>query len=160
VESDPTTTLSVRPLVPDDAEALGDLLVHLGADPDARHFHPHPMTREEAGLLAGGFPGRRDEYFGAFVDGHLAGYGMLRGWDEGFDIPSFGVAVDAEARGRGLGRALLRYAIRRARDRGARTLMLKVHTANPGARDLYLSEGFVFADTPDDTGQLRGTLTL
>lgn len=143
-----------------DAGALGDLMVELGADSEARHFHPHPMTHEEAERLATGWPGRKDQYFGVFVDGVLAGYAMLRGWDEGYAIPAFGVAVAARYRGLGLGRALLRHAIALATELHAPAIMLHVHTGNPGARRLYESEGFTFEAEPDARGQVKGLRTL
>ncbi|MFF8727776.1 GNAT family N-acetyltransferase [Streptomyces sp. NPDC015171] len=53
-----------------------------------------------------------------------------------------GFAVAEEARGRGVGRALVRAAVDRARDRGARRLTLRVLGHNAPARALYASEGF------------------
>lgn len=150
----------IRPLEPDDGDALGDLLVQLGGDPDAAHFHPYPMTRAQAHLIAEGSPSRRDLYFGAFIEGQLVGYGQLRGWDEGYAIPAFGVAVARGYRGQGIGRALLRHAIELAHARDCQTMMLKVHSANASARTLYQSEGFRFALLPDESGQIRGTLDL
>jgi ribosomal protein S18 acetylase RimI-like enzyme len=53
-----------------------------------------------------------------------------------------GLAVAAEARGRGVGRALVRAAVEEARGRGARRLTLRVLGHNAPARALYASEGF------------------
>ncbi|QIS75779.1 GNAT family N-acetyltransferase [Streptomyces sp. DSM 40868] len=53
-----------------------------------------------------------------------------------------GFAVAGEARGRGVGRALIRAAVDRARERGARRLTLRVLGHNTPARSLYASEGF------------------
>lgn len=53
-----------------------------------------------------------------------------------------GFAVAGEARGRGVGRALVRAAVDRARERGARRLTLRVLGHNAPARALYESEGF------------------
>ncbi|MER6060146.1 GNAT family N-acetyltransferase [Streptomyces sp. NPDC001792] len=53
-----------------------------------------------------------------------------------------GLAVAEEARGRGLGRALIRAAVTEARRRGARRLSLRVLGHNAPARALYESEGF------------------
>jgi ribosomal-protein-alanine N-acetyltransferase len=152
--------LTIRPIGPGDAEQLGELFVALATGPEAGQFHPHPLTVEAARRVAGGAASRKDIYFAAFLGNRLVGYGMLRGWDEGYSIPSFGVAVAAAYRGRGVGRALLRYAIESARGRGAETMMLKVHVDNPGARNLYESEGFVFGPSPDDPGQVKGLLAL
>jgi ribosomal protein S18 acetylase RimI-like enzyme len=54
-----------------------------------------------------------------------------------------GLAVDERARGRGLGRALLRAACEEARRRGVRRLTLRVLGHNKPARALYEAEGFV-----------------
>ncbi|OIK02270.1 GNAT family N-acetyltransferase [Streptomyces sp. MUSC 14] len=53
-----------------------------------------------------------------------------------------GLAVADEARGQGLGRALVRAAVAEARRRGARRLSLRVLGHNAPARALYASEGF------------------
>ncbi|GHH16053.1 GNAT family N-acetyltransferase [Streptomyces rubradiris] len=53
-----------------------------------------------------------------------------------------GFAVAGEARGRGVGRALIRAAVDTARERGARRLTLRVLGHNTPARTLYESEGF------------------
>ena len=160
MDQKPSETPAIRPIGPEDAGQLGDLLEELSGDREASGFHPHPMTRSEARRIATGGAGRKDVYFAAFVEGRLAGYGMLRGWDEGYSIPSFGVALSMAYRDRGLGRLLLRYAIETARGRGAATMMLKVHLDNPSARHLYESEGFVFEEMPDDPSQIKGLLAL
>lgn len=53
-----------------------------------------------------------------------------------------GLAVAEEARGRGVGRALIRAAVEEARRRGARRLTLRVLGHNTPARKLYAAEGF------------------
>ena len=54
-----------------------------------------------------------------------------------------GLAVADEARGHGVGRALIRAAVEETRRRGARRLTLRVLAHNTPARKLYESEGFV-----------------
>jgi ribosomal protein S18 acetylase RimI-like enzyme len=152
--------LKIRSLRAGDAESLGDLFEDLRDDPESVHFHPHPFTRDEAHRISVGTPRRRDLYFAAFLDARLVGYGMLRGWDEGYEVPSFGVAVRTGHRGAGIGRRLLRHAISMARRRGAQRMMLKVHPANGNARRLYESEGFRFDPIPLDNEQLKGIRIL
>jgi ribosomal protein S18 acetylase RimI-like enzyme len=132
----------------------------LAAGPEAKQFHPHPLTAEEARRIAEGGETRKDLFFSAFLGDRLVGYAMLRGWDDGYSIPSFGVAVGEAHRGAGIGRSLLRYAIECARERGASTMMLKVHRNNPSARHLYESEGFVFQEIREDPAQVKGQLAL
>ncbi|MEU0373476.1 GNAT family N-acetyltransferase [Streptomyces sp. NPDC006283] len=54
-----------------------------------------------------------------------------------------GLAVAAPARGRGVGRTLLRAACDEARRQGARRITLRVLSHNVPARALYEAEGFV-----------------
>ncbi|MBK3571568.1 GNAT family N-acetyltransferase [Streptomyces sp. MBT62] len=53
-----------------------------------------------------------------------------------------GLAVAEEARGHGVGRALIRAAVEESRRRGARRLTLRVLGHNTPARKLYAAEGF------------------
>ncbi|WP_416978647.1 GNAT family N-acetyltransferase [Streptomyces sp. T028] len=54
-----------------------------------------------------------------------------------------GLAVSDEARGKGVGRALVRAAVEETRRVGARRITLRVLGHNTPARQLYESEGFV-----------------
>ncbi|MFF4268324.1 GNAT family N-acetyltransferase [Streptomyces sp. NPDC001536] len=83
----------------------------------------------------------------AELDGLLVGYIRL-----GFPTPLAcnahvrqiqGLVVAEEARGAGVGRALLRAAQEEARRLGARRITLRVLGHNAPARKLYESEGFV-----------------
>ncbi|WP_405993815.1 GNAT family N-acetyltransferase [Streptomyces sp. NBC_00986] len=53
-----------------------------------------------------------------------------------------GLAVSGEARGHGVGRALIRAAMTEARRQGARRITLRVLGHNTPARKLYEAEGF------------------
>ena len=156
----PTQPIRIRQFRADDVPALSELLAELRKDPASAHFHPHPFTHETALRIAERRGIRRDAYFGAFQDGSLMGYGMLRGWDEGYEVPSFGVAVGIRHRGMGIGRRLLRHAISIARRRKAPSVMLKVHPANANAKHLYESEGFTFDPAPLEGGQIKGMLNF
>ena len=52
------------------------------------------------------------------------------------------VAVARDARGRGLGGALVDAVVERVRQRGARELFLEVRESNLGAQSVYLERGF------------------
>ncbi len=66
----------------------------------------------------------------------LARRGMLRGQIEG-------VRIDAEARGRGIGQALVKAAIDRAREAGAGLVQLTTDTTRKEAHVFYERLGFV-----------------
>ncbi|GGU78519.1 N-acetyltransferase [Streptomyces filipinensis] len=86
------------------------------------------------------------DYLVAETDGRLAGYVRIARptplASNAHVLQIQGLAVAEEARGQGLGRALIRAAIEEARGRGARRLSLRVLGHNAPARALYASEGF------------------
>ncbi len=149
--------LQFRQLGSGDAPALAVFFATLTADGDDRYFHPHRFNDEEARMIAR-YPGR-DLYCGALAGSHLLAYGLLRGWDAGFNVPSLGIAVGREARGTGLARAFMLYLHAAARHRGVPRIRLKVYPDNLPARRLYESLGYTFAETTSD-GQFVGVLTF
>ncbi|MFJ3497294.1 GNAT family N-acetyltransferase [Streptomyces sp. NPDC086091] len=86
------------------------------------------------------------DYLVAEIDGRVVGYLRL--------VPATGLACNAHvrqiqglavadtARGRGVGRALVRAAVEETRRAGARRLTLRVLGHNAPARALYAAEGF------------------
>ncbi|KUN05462.1 acetyltransferase [Streptomyces yokosukanensis] len=86
------------------------------------------------------------DYLVAETDGRLVGYIRLavptRLASNAHVLQIQGLAVADEARGQGLGRALIRAAVEEARGRGARRLSLRVLGHNAPARALYEAEGF------------------
>jgi ribosomal protein S18 acetylase RimI-like enzyme len=112
-----------------------------GAD---RYFHPHPLTADEAVRRCQHVG--KDVYAALLSDNEILAYGMLRGWDEGYEIPSLGIAVDPAHQGRGYGRMLMQYLHEVARARGAVKVRLRVHPENERAISLYRSLGYVFSD--------------
>ena len=75
-------------------------------------------------------------------EGVVIGYGGVRALQGGADADIQTIAFDAEHRGAGRGRALLRALLDAATGRGAREVFLEVRADNPPAERLYLSEGF------------------
>ena len=67
---------------------------------------------------------------------------MLRGWDEGYKIPSFGILVDYRCKALGLGRRMTEFAIAKARELGCPSIRLSVYSSNTYAIGLYRSLGF------------------
>lgn len=119
-------------------------------------FHPHPLDDKTARSLVT-YRGR-DLYFGLLVGGVLKGYGILRGWDEGFEVPSLGIALLPSARGLGLGALLMTFLHSAARLRGALAVRLTVRDDNTSALKLYRSFGYSLE--PLENGRLIGRLTL
>ncbi|WP_162601676.1 GNAT family N-acetyltransferase [Occallatibacter savannae] len=136
--------------------ALAEFFVDLSEGADEEFFHPHPLTREHAATIAS-YAGM-DLYYALTVGKLVIAYGMLRGWDEGFDTPSLGIAVAKRWRGIGIGRAMITMLHVAARFNGASRIRLKVHKRNTSAIELYKALGYKFQDT--DGEQLIGFLTL
>ena len=77
---------------------------------------------------------------GAFAFHNDSGFVLARG--AGGEAEILTLAVAPQARGRGLGRALLQAAIARLEAQGAQSLFLEVGTDNPHALALYAGLGF------------------
>lgn len=148
--------LELRRPAPQIEGALAEFFRALVAAGDDRFFHPHPFT-DEAARERMRYEGK-DVYCAALVGDRVLAYGMLRGWDEGFEVPSLGVVVRADARGLGLGKALVEFLHSEARRRGAAKVRLRVYPDNAIALALYRSLGYEFGGTSE--GQWVGLKTL
>lgn len=154
-DTEPAAT--VRRLRPADEAVLAAFFGQIAADPTATGFHPHPFTAAEAARITG--HRGRDMYLGLFLDGGaMGGYGMLRGWDAGYAIPSLGIYLAPQARGRGLSGTMMQALHRAAADLGASRVRLKVYPANAAALGLYRRLGYAFSG--EEAGQLVGMLDL
>lgn len=149
-----TQPLAFRPVAPGDAAALAALFAAIHARGDDRFFHPHPFDAATAQAIAG--HAGKDVYAVATVGDAIAAYGMLRGWDEGYAVPSLGIATHPDNQGAGLGRALMHFLHATAWLRGAPKIRLKVYPENGRARALYESLGYVFGTV--EGGQAMGIL--
>ena len=138
------------------AEKLAQFFKDIIANKDDEYFHPHPLTYEMARKIAT-YEGD-DLYFLQIKDNEIVGYGMLRGWDEGYAIPSLGIVIHPNFRNQGLGREFMRFLHNQARAKGAAKVRLKVYFNNAGARQLYESLGYFFTD--EENGQLIGYYEL
>jgi Acetyltransferases len=127
-----------------------DLLAEIFTDIDETFFRPHPFSLDEARRIA--CEAGQDTYSLLVEDGRPVAYGVLRGWDEGYAVPSLGVAVRTSAQGRGLGRLMMAHLHAEAGRRGATVLRLRVHPDNVKARRLYESLGYAYAG--EDRGEL------
>lgn len=115
---------------------------------DETFFHPHPLTDAEAALRAG-YDGH-DLYYVMIEAGQILGYGFLRGWDEGYEVPSLGIVIHPAVRGRGFGRSFMHMLHDEARAHGASRVRLTVHLGNVTARRLYEDLGYVLETAGDD----------
>lgn len=131
---------SIRPLEPDDAAAVS-VFMRSQSSKYLRFFYAFGADESEiAGILSAA---GKDIYSGVFWQNNLVGVFMLRGWDAGFDVPSFGVLIDENYRGGAFMRLTLDAAKLICRLSGAKRLMAKIHPDNVsprGARRLGLQQ--------------------
>jgi RimJ/RimL family protein N-acetyltransferase len=131
--------LTIRPLSHADTSTLSAML--RAQRPEYLQYF-RPFAFDEATLSNMLASRVRDLYFGVFWQNELSAFFMLRGWDEGYEVPAFGVIVAEPFRGKGFGTLTLELANVICRLRGSSELMLKVHPNNRVAWDLYVRAGF------------------
>jgi RimJ/RimL family protein N-acetyltransferase len=141
---------AIHPLSGTDAARLSALL---RSDDEAykQHFTPFPFDKPS--LYKRLSTSKRDRYWGMINDGELVAFFMLRGFDEGYKRPSFGVYVAQQWNGRGLATQALQYALMWCKEHKVPAVMLKVHDKNTRARRVYEAMGFQLLEHDKDTGQ-------
>ena len=110
-------------------------------------FHPHSFALSYLESLCE--RSGRDLYYVLKARDGAVGYGLLRGWDENFEIPSLGVCVHPKQRGAGYGSMFIRFLHAAARARGATRVRLRVHVGNLVAMSLYRRLGYDFDQFPE-----------
>ena len=147
--------LSVRPVDPSFSGSLFEFMQELD-EKDREFFHPHGCTVEEIREICAS---KGEDHFCVVVDDdRVVAYGMLRGWDEGFDVPSTGIAVRRDSRGKGVALFLMAYLHDIARGKGATRVRARIHPENANSIDMCEAIGYRFAGT--DRGQLLGFCDL
>jgi len=144
---------------------LDALLAFFGRVPAAeRTFFKEPVLDRSTveDWLAGG-PGRRGL---ACEEGAVAGYAAvvpLAGWSD--HVGEVRLVVDPGSRGRGLGRALARWALLQALELGLRKLYVEVVADQEGAVAMFTAlgfqpEGLLHDHVRDHGGELRDLVLL
>jgi RimJ/RimL family protein N-acetyltransferase len=132
-------------------------LARLFAEVDATWFHPHELSAPMAHEIAN-YAGRDVHLVGRTTGSGIVAYGLLRGWDDGYDVPSLGIYVRADVQGRGYGRRMMESLHQAALDRGADRVRLRVHPGNERARRLYDALGY--REAGEDRGETVMTRDL
>ena len=127
VAAGPDHGVSVRPMREDDLDAVMEI---------ERRAYPFPWTRGIfRDCLRAGYPAWVLEEGGV-----LSGYGLLS--IAVGEAHILNLCSAPEARGRGLGRRMLRLLLQQARGRAVQRVFLEVRPSNTGAIALYHAEGF------------------
>ena len=150
--------LEFRSIGEEDGDALAGFL---NRQPDFYRgdFHPFQEESPEA-IRALLHEGTKDRFRSVQFGETWVAFFMLRGWEEGYDRPSFGVLVDHEFSHRGLGKLCLVSALSECRLLGVEQVMLKVAPANLVAVSLYEKAGFKKESLCPKTGHDIMTIDL
>jgi ribosomal protein S18 acetylase RimI-like enzyme len=146
--NDGKTVLEFVALTPAWVRRLALFLRALEENGDAQFFSPHPTSDAAIDALA---RNADKDLYCLLVEGEsVLGYGLLRGWDEGYEIPSLGIAIHPSARGSGLGKLVMHFLHASASRRGAKKIRLRVRKNNREAVKLYEDLGYVLEDDKND----------
>ncbi len=135
----------LRPTLEPDVSRMFSVIA---SSEDVKMFHPHAFDSETAVSLCN-YPGR-DYYALVKCNGVVAGYAMLRGWEEGYTIPTAGLYVFPEWRGKRLASNILSMLEIEAKQRSASMIMAKVYRHNTPSLRSFLRAGYKI--TKEDQG--------
>lgn len=120
--------LECRLLSPEFADGLGDFFEICRKNGDEKFFHPHPLTRKEAYRLA--HYNGKDAYYVLLFNGEVIGYGLERGYDEGYEVPTSGRLLHPDFRNCGIGTIFIRFLYASAFLRGADEILIHIEPDN------------------------------
>ena len=131
------TQFVVRPALAGDARGMAEGFAAVAEERDGIATEPPVDIEERAALFARSIGGS----VVAVADGRIVGMLHVEASRHGFG--EFGMHVDRDWRGRGVGSALIQAAIGWARGQGLHKLCLEVFAHNTAAIALYRKSGFV-----------------
>ncbi len=143
-------SLTIRELELTDAASINAFMN--SQSPEYMRFF-YAFDSDESALTGVLSKAEKDVYSGVFWQNNLVGVFFLRGWDDGYEIPSFGVLIDQKYRGGAFMRLTLDTAKLICRLSETKTLMAKIHPENissKGARRL----GFHQTGVEESTGNI------
>ncbi len=136
-----------------DIEELGVFFARNNRPEITNCFRAFPLNENTAGELLK--PPRKDLFFIMEENGRFLAFSMLRGQDDGYDVPSFGIFVDWEHQRGGVGKRLSAWTFRWADQMGAPIIRLTVYEENIQAITCYKRLGFVETERrEDDNGRV------
>ncbi|MBN2305156.1 MAG: GNAT family N-acetyltransferase [Anaerolineae bacterium] len=131
---------AIRLIQPDDFEQLAYFFEENNRPEVTRLFTAFPLTRETARQIA--LDDHEDRYYLALQDHRIVGLVMLRGWDEGYDVPSIGIFIDYRRQGEGLGRCAVEFVVEEARRLGCKRARATHYAANQRMGHIFETLGF------------------
>jgi len=141
--------VEIKELQSDQASTLSALILNTPKD-HTKYFVPFSFEEDSITKIIS--DAVNDKFFGVFINDDLAGFYMLRGFDQGYEVPSYGVWISEKFSGLGLSKLTLQHAITFCKINGLKKIMLKVHPENTVAKHIYENFGFKQVGFDDKTG--------
>lgn len=143
-------SFSIRPLEPFDAPAIAGFM--RSQPPEYLRFF-YAFGKDESEISRMLSTVKTDVYAGVFWQENLAGIFMLRGWDEGYEIPSFGVLIAEKYRGKAMLTLTVDAAKMICKLSGISRIMAKHHPDNTPLRHISRM-GFYQTGIEESTGNM------
>lgn len=133
------SALEIKRLNINQSEELANLL-QSADDNYSQYFIPFPFDLKTISEVLS--KSIKDQVYGIYVEDNLVGFYMLRGFDEGYSVPSYGVWISEKYSNKGLSTFTLQHAISFCKLNSIKKIMLKVHPDNITAKHIYEKYGF------------------
>lgn len=143
-------SLTIRPLEPIDAALITDFMSRQSAEYKSFFY---AFGTDENDIKKKLDSCREDSYSGVFWRDTLISIFMLRGWDDGYEIPAFGVLVDEKFRGQSILSLTVDTAKIICRLAGAEKIMVKIHPNNTPLKNVHRM-GFYRTGIEESTGNV------
>jgi ribosomal protein S18 acetylase RimI-like enzyme len=105
-----------------------------------QYYHPFELTAEVAREQCS--HKGSDLIFVIAVGKKIIGHGMLRGWEEGYRVPSLGIIIHPDFAGMGIGAMFMRFLHLAAWFKDAKAIRLSVYKDNIPAVNMYKKLGY------------------
>lgn len=148
--------LQIKLLSPELLGPLYILFKKIKTSDDINFFHPHEFSFDKASEIC--YNRGKDLYYVVVNNKDITAYGLLRGWEEGYDIPILGIYVNPDYRKLGIGKMFMNFLHVAAKSNKAKSIKLKVYKSNEKAVNLYKSIGYNLTDYDEE--QYIGELIL
>lgn len=143
-------SLSIRQLEATDAAAISAFMRSQSSE-YLRFFYA--FGSDESAIAEILSASEMDVYSGVFWQANLVGVFFLRGWDAGYEIPSFGVLIDEKHRGNAFLHLTVDTAKLICRLSGIKQYMVKIHPDNTALRNVHRM-GFYQTGVEETTGNV------
>ncbi len=143
-------SLTIRQLESSDVAALAEFM--RSQSPEYLLFF-YAFGADESSLAEILAEDKLDVYSGVFWQNKLIGVFMLRGWDAGYEIPSFGVLIAEQHRGKAVLNLTVEAAKLICKLSGVNRFMVKYHPNNTALKNVPRM-GFYQTGVEDSTGNI------